>query len=388
MNGSGSISLTAPVRFAGRLRSRFVVETVSDWDAIGTRWEGARTPFQDPIWLESWYGSFRDRPGLTPLLVTARDRETGEVALRLPLVLQRQGRMRTISFADLDLTDYNAPLLGSAAPSDAVTMRALWREILRALPAADLISLAKMPALLGDLPNPLALLAQAVPSAVNGNVVETGDDWDLWRRSLDKTVRKELERSWRVFERHDGARFEIVTDPAEAQRCVTAMEVQQAARMHAIGADYTLDDPAAAAFYRRLVDDGLASGYAIVTALVVGDAIVASLLGIRDERSYVMIRICNAGGDWTNCSPGRLVIERTMAALHAEGCRAFDFSIGNYDYKRRFNVASVPLVNVTAPLGWRGAAAALRAAMAGRLRLHPELDRRLRRFAGQFVKGR
>jgi CelD/BcsL family acetyltransferase involved in cellulose biosynthesis len=200
--------------------SRFVVETASDWGAIGAQWEGACTPFQDPIWLESWYGSFWDRPGLTLLLVTARDRATGEIAVRLPLVLQRQGRIRTIAFADLDLTDYNAPLLGPAVPSDAATMHALWLDILRALPAADIIRLAKMPALLRGRPNPLAFLPQAVPSAVNGNVVETGDDWDVWRRSLHKTVRKELERSWRVFERHDGARFEIVTDQAEAQRCI------------------------------------------------------------------------------------------------------------------------------------------------------------------------
>ena len=34
--------------------------------------------------------------------------------------------------------------------------------------------------------------------------------------------------------------------------------------------------------------------------------------------------------------PGLLVTERTMAALHAEGVRRFDLSIGNQDYQRRF----------------------------------------------------
>ena len=52
-----------------------------------------------------------------------------------------------------------------------------------------------------------------------------------------------------------------------------------------------------------------------------------------------MIRISNAGEKWSNCSPGRLIIERTMAALHQDGVREFDFSIGNYAYKRRFGVA-------------------------------------------------
>ena len=81
-----------------------------------------------------------------------------------------------------------------------------------------------------------------------------------------------------------------------------------------------------------------ASGYAVVTALTVGDEIVATLLGIRDGARYVMIRISNAGEKWSNCSPGRLIIERTMAALHKDGVREFDFSVGNYAYKRRFGV--------------------------------------------------
>ncbi len=49
-----------------------------------------------------------------------------------------------------------------------------------------------------------------------------------------------------------------------------------------------------------------------------------------------------------NCSPGRLIIGRTMAHLHAQGIRQFDFSIGNYAYKRRFDVAPVALVDKTA----------------------------------------
>ena len=43
-----------------------------------------------------------------------------------------------------------------------------------------------------------------------------------------------------------------------------------------------------------------------------------------------------------------------MAMLHADGVRTFDFSVGNYDYKRRFGVSDVALVDLTAALSWRG----------------------------------
>jgi CelD/BcsL family acetyltransferase involved in cellulose biosynthesis len=96
-----------------------------------------------------------------------------------------------------------------------------------------------------------------------------------------------------------------------------------------------------------------------------------------------MVRISNAGEKWSNCSPGRLIIERTMAALHKDGVREFDFSIGNYAYKRRFGVAPLPLVDITAALSWRGVPYVLRDRAARELRRHPWLATYVRRAFGK-----
>ncbi len=110
---------------------------------------------------------------------------------------------------------------------------------------------------------------------------------------------------------------------------------------------------------------------------------MATLLGIRSGARYVMIRISNAGDKWSNCSPGRLIIERTMAALHQDGVREFDFSIGNYAYKRRFGVTRLPLVDVSAALSWRGLPYALRDRAARELRHYPRLGAYLKRALGK-----
>ena len=217
-----------------------------------------------------------------------------------------------------------------------------------------------MPVDLDGHPNPLALLDDAGPCSLNGNLVTTGEDYDAWRYTLEKTVRKELERSWRVFTRDPAASFAIVTDRDEALRILSTTEVQQGTRMQSLGLNFILNDETCAAFYRNLVRDGVGTGYALVSALTVGDEVVATLLGIRTGSRYVMIRISNAGEKWSNCSPGRLIIERTMAALHKDGVREFDFSVGNYAYKRRFGVTRLPLVDVSAALSWRGWPHALR----------------------------
>jgi CelD/BcsL family acetyltransferase involved in cellulose biosynthesis len=247
----------------------------------------------------------------------------------------------------------------------------------------DLIRLRKVPRDIDGRRNPLALLDDAGLCSLNGNIVVTGEDYDAWRFTLERTVRKELERSWRVFTRDPAASFEIVTDNDEALRILSTTEIQQGTRMQGLGLNFILNGETCAAFYRNLVRDGVGSGYALVTAFRVGDEIVATLLGIRCGTRYVMIRISNAGEKWSNCSPGRLIIERTMAALHADGVREFDFSVGNYAYKRRFGVTPLPLVDISAGLSWRGWPYALRDRAARELRNYPRLATRLKRALGK-----
>jgi len=367
----------------------FHVELLRDWKQAAACWHGigSSTPFQHPEWYDAWYKAFADAEDVAPLIAVVTDASSGEPAMLLPLIRRRQGRIAIVEFADLDLTDYNAPFLGPAAPLDAKGIRELWRSLLSALrrmpDAADLIRLRKLPVEFGGRPNPLALLDVAGSCALNGNLVTTGEDYDAWRYTLEKTVRKELERSWRVFTRDPAASFALLTDPDKAQQILSTTEVQQGTRMRSLGMNYVLDDASRAAFYRNLVRDGVGNGYALVSALTVGDEVVATLLGIRAGARYVMIRISNAGEKWSNCSPGRLIIERTMAALHKDGVREFDFSVGNYAYKRRFGVARLPLLDISAALSWRGWRFALRDCAVRELRKYPQLEAWMKRLAGK-----
>lgn len=379
-----------PARPASRAAG-FCVELLHDWQQAVARWHdvGPSTPFQHPQWYAAWYAAFATASGVTPLIALVTDASTGEPALLLPLIRRRQGNIAVVECADLDLTDYNAPILGPAAPRDAKAARAVWRSLLSALRAmrepADLIRLRKVPADLDGKPSPLALLDTAGACSLNGNLVTTGEDYDTWRYTLEKTVRKELERSWRVFTRDPAASFGFFNDATKALRILSTTEVQQETRMRSLGMNYVLDDESRAAFYRNLVRDGVGSGYALVSALTVGDEVVATLLGIRTDSRYVMIRISNAGEKWSNCSPGRLIIERTMAALHRDGVREFDFSVGNYAYKRRFGVKRLPLLDISASLSRRGWPYALRDRAVRELRKHPRLDACLKRMAGKSL---
>ena len=127
-------------------------------------------------------------------------------------------------------------------------------------------------------------------------------------------------------------------------------------------------------------------GYAVVSALVCDEGVVATAFGVRDGATYYLLRISHGGDAWSSCSPGLLVTERTMAALHAEGVRRFDLSIGNQDYKRRFGAERVPLTDVSVALSWRGVPFALRDHAAQSLRRHPAAAALAARALGKGIR--
>src|ERR1700742_4646292 len=126
-----TVLIAAAAKPGAREMSRaagFRVELMRDWNQAVARWNdgGVSTPFQHPQWLDAWYGAFAGVDEVEPLLAVVTDAATGEPAVLLPLIRRLQKGIRIVEFADLDLTDYNAPMLGSAAPRDAKAARALW----------------------------------------------------------------------------------------------------------------------------------------------------------------------------------------------------------------------------------------------------------------------
>jgi CelD/BcsL family acetyltransferase involved in cellulose biosynthesis len=347
---------------------------------------GAATVFQSPLWCQSWYANFCTMPGDAPLVIEVCDERTGVLAAILPLRRTVRDGLATITFLDEDLCDINAPILGPAAPVEPGSAKAFFAAVLRALPQADLLDLRKLAGQIEGRINPLTLLASIGKSALSSHALDLGDNFETWHFDLDRRFRKELERSWRVFTREPDARFVRAQDTATALKLFTALELQQAERMREVGAPFRLNEPAPAQFYRDMIRGGIESGETIITALISGDEVIAALMGFRRGDTYLMVRISNAGSEWANCSPGRLIIHRTMMALHAEGVRKVDFSIGEYAYKRRFGIGTEPMFELVRPLSLKGVPLALKAAARRWLADRPELELKLRKLLGRPMR--
>ncbi len=204
--------------------------------------------------MDAWYAAFAEVEHVEPLIAIIYDAKSGDQAVLLPLICRLHRGIRIVEFADMDITDYNAPMLGAAAPRDPEAACALWGDLMAALRrmtgGADLLRFRKMPVKIAGRPNPLAMVGGAGPCSVSGNIVVTGDNFDAWRFTLERKVRKEFERSWRVFKRDPSATFRIINDKNEALQILATTELQQGSRMRHLGLNFFLNNEASASFYR------------------------------------------------------------------------------------------------------------------------------------------
>jgi CelD/BcsL family acetyltransferase involved in cellulose biosynthesis len=327
------------------------------WDSVPAHWHEpsrAPTPFQVQSFLAAWYQNLGAADGVEPVIMEIVTSDTGRPVALFPLIRRKVSGMWEISFADLEVMDNGAPLIGPEFPYEPEAFAMMWRAMTQALPPADVLRLEKIPPRLGAHANPLAGLPGGFGSALTQNQIVTGDDLESYFATRTTKFNKEQRRVWRVFLRNDGAQFEMVEDLDRALALFEQLERLQSFRLRELGYSYRLDEPRYRAFFRQLITEGLRDGSIRFGALTAGDSLVGGLICITNGTSYAFTRICFAPGHWTACSPGRLVLEQTMIALHIEGARDFDLSVGDFAYKGDFGVVPYALTNIVSALSWRG----------------------------------
>ena len=335
------------------------------WDALASRLSAdssqCLTPFQSPLWFAAWYATIGAQQNITCLPVELQD-ESGAFFAAVPLIMKRDKGLKIIEFADLGVTDYNAIFFVGNARSEHYDPLIIIAAIKQSLPFADLINFKKMPPKIGILENPLVKHPRVQKSELNTSFLLFSGSWeDYQRKILKKKFRMDLERSWRVFER-DGsnARFEVIRHIDEALELFSQLEHMQSQRMQQKGKKYILDRHEYRAFYKSILRGGLADGEVLFTVLKSDEEVVAALYGIKNNSSYAMLRLAQAPDGWSHCSPGKLIIEKTMQWLHERGLNYFDFTTGDYAYKNNFGVEVNSLFELELPLSLRGRLTLLR----------------------------
>ena len=336
--------------------------------------------FQSLNWLTVLYEELAPAQRAMPRLVVVSERNSGEVALILPLVIKKKRSLRVARFADLGVSDYGGPILGPALLNKRRSIRRAWRAVRHAMRDVDLIRLERMPAEIGARKNPLISRAGMAPARHSGNMLTIDGTVEDFIASRGKKYRKEVERCKRLWEKEGTPRFARALAPEDIARAYTLLDEQQLARHEALGSKYILDEPAYRAFYERLVMDGTEAELGYLFTLDAGNETLATLFGIAHEGTFTLLRISNGGARWSHLSPGRLIVVEAMRYFVERGVRRFDMGIGDYPFKRGFGAAEVPLYDLIVARDLSAVPRATFHRVKGRLRKNQRLRALYRRF--------
>jgi CelD/BcsL family acetyltransferase involved in cellulose biosynthesis len=100
----------------------------------------------------------------------------------------------------------------------------------------------------------------------------------------------------------------------------------------------------------------------------VDGTIIAVLLGVVHQSTFLLLRIANGGEAWRHVSPGRLIVVCAMRELFAQGVATFDMGIGDYQFKRGFGTEPIALVDLLEPVSVKGRAWVMAQRFKARLR--------------------
>ncbi|RUP08138.1 GNAT family N-acetyltransferase [Hyphomicrobium sp.] len=324
--------------------------------------------FQTLDWLTVLYEELAPSRKAMPRLVVVTERDSGDVALVLPLVVTRERTLSVASFADLGVSDYGGPILGPAQLTDKSAIRRLWREVRRAMSDIDLIRFERMPADVGGRPNPLLTRHGISPARNSGSALTVPFTVETYLAGIDNKCRKEIERCHRRWQEEKASRFFRATTAEEIAHVYLAFEEQQARRHAALHTKNILDEPGYRSFYERLAIDGSNAGLSALFALEVNGEIIATLFGIVHGGAFTRLFISTAGDEWGHLSPGRLALIEAMKYLTASGIHRFDMGIRDHPLARGFGAMPVPLFDLVVPTHGIAVPRALFHALSGRLR--------------------
>ena len=318
----------------------YKIEIFSALDDVAQRWinlerRGHASPFQSHAWCRAHYAHLGRPKDAALSLIMVVDSAEGKDVMLLPLMLSPdEGGRRMISFIDLGVSDYAAPVVAADFTPDAKLMRDLWGRIVELLPRADYLAFDKIPEKIAERTNPLLAAFPVETAVLKSYDLRFPECWeDYHMEILSHRTRKNLRQRWRKLKGRGETGFMHGDTPQKAQELFDILLRQRRERFAELGREEILNRPEYVDFYRSMIASDEEQTPGIITALTVDSQPIALLYGLLYKGRYFMLLSSFEGGEWGHYSPGLLMVESMMQWLHGRGIREYDFTIGSEPYK-------------------------------------------------------
>ncbi|MCK1640537.1 GNAT family N-acetyltransferase [Bradyrhizobium sp. 157] len=299
--------------------------------------------FQTFDWLSTWHETIGIVERIVPQIVRVADAD-GSTLMLLPLGIQRRLGLSHLVFLGGGTTDYNAPIIRAdfAASLDPDAADALIARILKQLPDVDVVALDRMPVVIDGVANALAHLrgAEHVSNAWVATLGETFADFK--KRRSAKFFKKAAGMQRRLAEM--GATELCLADTPEAVADIMQAFVRQKRRrLQEIGSPDLFARPGHLRFYKAMAERHRDTGFIQLSALRVGETIVATHWGMVFRNRIYWLMPTYETGEWARLSVGRLLMQRLVEWGIARRIKYFDLTIGDEEYKRLWADHTMPL---------------------------------------------
>jgi CelD/BcsL family acetyltransferase involved in cellulose biosynthesis len=270
----------------------------------------------------------------------------------LPLLRSRYGWLRLIEFADLQVSDYVAPVCDVETFASVLRDQQTCAAIREALRPFDILRIQKLPehALpLGELLG----IDSTVSMDMSAHHAPLRGPFSTWREdTISQSYRKELDKKRRELNRKGNLTFVCVEDRSSITAVFESMRHYRRARFDAT--DDLLQKPAYFDFYLDVAGSGSETGLARLYALLLDGEPIAGVWGLAHRESFLILL---GGFDLTrfkNKSIGAIMFEDIARDCIERGNTVLDFTIGDEPYKRSFGAkpAAMSLISCTgSPIG-------------------------------------
>ncbi|OPY98251.1 cellulose biosynthesis protein CelD [Bradyrhizobium sacchari] len=306
----------------------------------------AATAFQHPLWLHSLYTRLASHAGAIPLVIVARRRASGALAMVLPLLRIRRGPIRTVEFADLRVSDYLAPVCSPQMFAELLRDMDACAEIQHLVRPFDLLRMTKLPD--GRLPIESLLDApRRATMGTNAYATVLAAPFEQWRASaMDRSYQKELAKKYRQLQKKGALSFSCCDDGASVLNALGVMKKFRGPRFQSQGDGDLLQRPEYYDFYSDVAVRGLGS-FVRLYAMKMDGEVIAAVLGLRHRDSFLVIMSAFDIDGYKSQSLGALMFEQVARDCIERGDRMLDFTIGDEPYKKLFGAQPSPMWTVT-----------------------------------------
>lgn len=307
--------------------------------------------FQTKTFLQIWERSYA--PALNAQLCLIEVRlETGAPVLFLPLALLRRNAINLLSFTDQGVADYNAPVLFECGIDwTKAQAEALWQQIMHVLPAIDYVEFDNMPEMLGNLRNPLWLLATGDNQA-DSHATTLAADWSQIEQYLIRP--KNIRRNIRLLKAQGSLEFAIAQTPEQRQAALDFMLHEKQQRFIETEVPGFETHPEKLHYFQLATESFHHTGVLHLSTLTLDDEIIACMWGLTSGSHYYGIMIASNLKNWAKYSPGRIMHYLLLEHLKQQRYDCLDLGVGNEEWKLQNCDLTIALKQIHLPVSWRG----------------------------------